>query len=52
MYEIYDNVILKDGREGVLIEVLEDGVYMVEVDEPEWDFFVIHENEILRKSEA
>lgn len=46
MYKIYDNVILLDGRQGTIVEVFETGVYMVEVEEPEWDFFVIKENEI------
>lgn len=46
MYKIYDNVLLKDGREGAIIEDFCDGVYMIEVDEPKWDFFEIKETDI------
>lgn len=44
----YDKIRLKDGRTATVVEVLEEGVYIVDVDlpGPDWDTIEVWQNEI------
>lgn len=47
-YKEYQTVILKDGREATIVEIVGDESYIADIgDSPEdWDDIVIHDNEI------
>ncbi len=47
--KIYDKIILKDGRHGVVVEILEPGVaYLIDVELPglDWDTIEIRHSDI------
>jgi hypothetical protein len=47
--KLYDKVILKDGRHGNVVEILEPGVaYLIDVElpGPDWDTITIHHSDI------
>nr|DAO17842.1 MAG TPA: protein of unknown function (DUF4926) [Caudoviricetes sp.] len=47
--KLYDKVILKDGRHGVVVEILEPGVaYLIDVElpGPDWDTITIRDGDI------